>query len=574
MNNLRSQFPILKTQLNGYDLVYMDSAATSQKPQEVIDAMTNFYTNQNASSHSVHSLGGKVTEMVEQTRQVVANFIGADVGEVVFSSGATEGINLIANGFLEVSLGCHSELDSESKNDVISGDYPVSFAATPSKEGELDYQDFVTRETPDGLSRQPLNKEQFPPNLSQTHQTESFDSLKITGILVDGSINMDCLVTRNDNPFHLTPESEILICVDQHHSNILPWQRLSQIIGCKIVFFGALGSGLWNMSDFESKLNFNTKVIAISNVSNVFGVVQDMGVMNEVIEQKFGTKGCYIEQSEISRASIGKSQKFSTNKSQTHQRGSFASLKMTGFWRRPIVVLDATQAVSHLPVNLKELDVDFMVFSGHKIYGPTGVGVLYGRRELLEVLPCYKVGGDMVESVSLDQNIYKEVPFRFEAGTANFVSIIGLKAAIDWFIRSQNEIFKIEKELGEYLVQKLSEVEGLKILGGFENLDNTPSASLPPLLGKGESPVSVLGDKYKLKIPLFSFNIADVNSLDLALILDQYGICVRSGQHCAGILHEYLGINDSCRISLACFNTREEINFIIGKIKEIITKLK
>ena len=440
MNNLRSQFPILKTKMNGYDLVYLDSAATSQKPQEVIDAISNFYSKQNASSHSVHSLGGQVTEMVEETRQVVAGFIGSKVEEIIFTSGATEGVNLIANGFLEASL--------RNKIDLFG------------------------------------------------------------------------------NPFVLTSDDEILICVDQHHSNILPWQRLAELIGCKIVFFGILANGRHDLQDFESKLNNYTKIVALSNVSNVIGIIQDLEEINLIIQKRFKTK---LTPDGLSRQPLNKGQ----------------------FVGKPIIVLDATQAVSHFNLNVKELNVDFMVFSGHKIYGPTGVGVLYGKKELLEQLPNYKVGGDMVESVALEQNIYKQSPFRFEAGTANFASIIGLKAALIWFIRSKIEIIKIEKELIDYLISKLLKVPSLNILAYDKD--------------------QVFTQK---RIPLVSFSIEGVNPLDLALLLDQKGICIRSGQHCAGILHEFLSIDSSCRISLACFNSFDEIDFLVTELKATISLLQ
>jgi cysteine desulfurase / selenocysteine lyase len=571
MNNLRSQFPILNTQLNRHDLIYLDSAATSQKPKEVIDAMTDFYANHNASSHSVHSLGGKVTEMVEETRQVVADLVGSSVDEIVFTSGATEGINLIANGFLEVSL--------RSRNNV------AATSATPLLVVENAPSNFTPHVTPDGLSRQPLrtkrrketllyhelSKGQFPPNLSQAHQTGSFAPLKMTNLLVE--------------KFKLDKNSEILICVDQHHSNILPWQRLAELVGCKIVFFGVLATGLWDMIDFQSKLNSNTKVIAVSNVSNVLGVVQDIGAMNEVLKLKFQTKITPVSLETASPLARG-----NLDLTQSHSgTGSFAPLKMTQRLKKPIVVLDATQAVSHFDVDVKDMDVDFLVFSGHKIYGPTGVGVLYGKRKLLEVLPSYKVGGDMVESVSLDKNVYKDSPFRFEAGTANFASIIGLKAALYWFIRSREEIFEVERKLFKYLVEKLEEIERLGILVEveFQNQSN-PSHFVPaPYQGatnpnlsqthhKGSfAPLKMTKNSNVIpKIPLVSFNIEGINSLDLALILDQQGICVRSGQHCAGILHEYLGMDSSCRISLACFNTFEEIDCVIETIKDAVKILK
>jgi cysteine desulfurase / selenocysteine lyase len=537
--NLRSQFPILKTQLNGHDLIYLDSAATSQKPQQVIEAMTDFYSNHNASSHSVHSLGGWVTEMVEETRQVVADFIGAYANEIVFTSCATEGINLIANGFLEVSLRNVADLPLKVN--------PVSLeTASPLSRGNL------------GLTISPSG-------------TRSFDSLKMTTDLVE--------------KFRLNSDSEILICIDQHHSNILPWQRLAELVGCKIVFFGVLASGRWDMLDFESKLNINTKVIAISNVSNVLGIMQDVGELNEILEMKLSPK--------VTPVSLETSSPFS--------RGNLPTTIFSENFKfnRPIIVLDATQAVSHFIVDVKELVVDFLVFSGHKIYGPTGVGVLYGKKELLEVLPNYKVGGDMVESVTLRKNVYKESPFRFEAGTANFGSIIGLKAALNWFIRSREEIFEVEKKLLKYLIEKLSEVEGLEILVGIEtqNLRNprwaspaTPFTSGNLGLAKSHSGMESFACRVPQfvgqpmvgatcivnnpsKIPLVSFNIKCINSFDLAVLLDQKGICIRSGQHCAGILHEFLTIDSSCRISLGCFNTFEEINLTVESIKNVIKQL-
>ena len=458
--NLRLQFPILKTKLNGHNLIYLDSAATSQKPQQVIDAISDFYSHDNASSHSVHSLGGRVTEMVEQTRLVVADFIGSKVDEVVFTSGATEGINLVANGFLEASL---------------------------------------------------------------KYKKGSYDS-----------------------PFVLNSDDEILICVDQHHSNILPWQRLAELIGCKIVFFGILDSGLHDLQDFESKLNNHTKIIAISNVSNVIGVIQDLEKINSTLKERYTV----ASQQPLDRDNLDLAHSGTL---------SFASIKMTNLSSiKPIIVLDATQSVSHFKVNVKELDVDFMVFSGHKIYGPTGVGVLYGKQDLFEQLPNYKVGGDMVESVTLKSNIYKQSPFRFEAGTVNFASIIGLKAALNWFIRSQDQIIKIDKDVFNYLNKKLLEIPNLKILG-CQNL----------YLDSKDIKLNNQG-----RIPLVSFYIEDINPLDLALLLDQKGICIRSGQHCAGILHEYLGIDSSCRVSLACFNTFDEIDFLTSELKHAINVLR
>ncbi len=425
---LRSQFPILKIKLNNCDLVYLDSAATSQKPQCVIDTICRFYSNQNASSHSINSLGANVTHMIESTRETVAKFIGCQSHEVVFTNGATEGINLVANGFLVANF----------KNNNNS----------------------------------------------------------------------------KDNPFLLDANSEILIGVDQHHSNILPWQRLAKIFGCKVVFFNILASGKYDLDDLASKINAHTKIISISNVSNVLGVIQDWEAICLVLNKQLTQK--------------------------------------------PIVILDATQAVPHFEIDINKLGVDFVVFSGHKIYGPTGVGVLYGKFGLLDQLPNYKVGGDMVESVTLEQNVYKQTPYRFEAGTSNFSAIIGLKTAIEWFVKNKIDIFQTEKKLGNHLINELSKVPNITFLG----IQTKTLNSFKPKSG------------YLSRIPLVSFSVKGVNSLDLALLLDQRGICIRSGQHCAGILHEFFDLYSTARVSLACFNTTEEIDILIKELKKAIDILQ
>jgi cysteine desulfurase / selenocysteine lyase len=407
ISNLRSQFPILNQKVNRKNLVYLDSAATTQKPESVIRAISNFYQSQNSSSHSVHFLANQLSLEIENTRQIVADFLGSQASEIIFASGSTDSLNLLANGFLMASL------------------------------------------------------------------------------------------SEENSRFKLKATDKILVCIAEHHSNILPWQRLTQVIGCQIEYFAILETGEIDMQDLESKIK-DAKVVCFSHVSNVLGLENNVAQI------------CNLAKS------IG-----------------------------AICVVDGTQAVSHLNVDVKKLGCDFYCFSGHKVYGPTGIGVLYGKQELLEQLPNYKLGGEMVESVTQSKNFFKESPYRFEAGTSNFAGIIGLKAALVWLRENQKQIFETESLLTKYLQKKLQQIPGLQ----------------------------VLGSKPK-DIPLFSCTLENINSFDLATELDFAGIAIRSGQHCAGLLHEFLGLSSSWRVSLGCYNTLEEIDFFVEKINQTIDKYK
>ncbi len=420
-NLLRDQFPMCQNK----NLVYLDSAATCQKPQVVIDAIVDFYTNRYASSHGVHSLAQNITNSVEGCRGKVASFVGANAQEIVFVNGATDGINLIANGFLEATLQKHF---------------------TP-----------------------------FNLNDSDKNIRENI--------------------------------GEILVCISEHHSNILPWQRLCALTGLRLIYFSILPTGDVDMTDLNSKMNVNTKLIVCSVVSNVLGVINDVASI------------CTLA-------------------------------KRVG----ALVVVDGTQAVAHLEVDVKNWDCDFLVFSGHKIYAPTGIGIVYTKSNLLNQIPNYRLGGEMVESVSIAQNIYKSTPYRLEAGTSNFAGIIGLHSAIEWFQTNQKIIFEHEKQLQKHLILRLLEIPNLTIYGYNYSLSVEQNCDR--------------------RISLVSFNIKDLNALDLAVLLDLRGICVRTGQHCTGILHENLDLVSSCRISLSCYNNVEEINFAVEVILLILKKLK
>ena len=484
---LHNQFPFFKNNSN----IYLDSAASCQKPQTVIDAITDFYSSEYSSNHGVHNLANNLNEKIESCRELIARFINAKSSkEIVFTSGATESFNLIAQSI-----------------------------------------------------KVPKNK------------------------------------------------TNILICIAEHHSNLLPWQILATENNLEIRYFRLTKTGEIDLGDFESKIDSDTFLVAASHCSNVLGIINDVQTICE-IGSKYGA----------------------------------------------ISVVDATQSIVHTDVDVQGINCDFLAFSGHKIYGPTGIGVLYGKSEQLEKLNNYKVGGEMVELVTREKNYYKETPYRFEAGTINLAGIIGLKAAIEWFISNKQEIFDTEKELYKYCLEKLLVVENIEMLGyplskGSEaktqgdsknhrhpelisvspttedsyGVKTTPTATLSPLhegystntnvimnepkieigmssqrevaasLTEGVNPTQRLPTENKLQpkqATIFSFTIQGINSYDLAEYLNLKNISIRVGQHCTGLLHEHLELDSTLRISLACYNTREDIDKFVEEIKNGIRILK
>jgi cysteine desulfurase / selenocysteine lyase len=403
--SLRSQFPFFSNSSS----IYLDSAASTQKPQSVINAITDFYSSTYSSNHGIHDMANNLNSTIEECRKLIAKFINAKTSkEIIFTSGATESFNLIANTI------------------------------------------------------------QVPQN-----------------------------------------KTNILICIAEHHSNLLPWQVLAQKNDLEIRYFGLTENGEIDMEDFENKIDSETFLVAVSHCSNVLGIINDVERICK-ISSDYGA----------------------------------------------ISVVDATQSIVHAKVDVREINCDLLSFSGHKIYGPTGIGVLYGKLEQLEKLENYKVGGEMVELVTKEKNYWKEIPYKFEAGTINLAGIIGLNAALEWFVENRNEIFEIEKELYGYALQQL---------GGIKDLNFITNKTKKSLL---EESVRRTGG-----VPIFSLTIQDINSYDLAEYLNLKNISIRVGQHCTGLLHEYLGINSSLRISLACYNTKEDIDKAVSEIKNGIKRL-
>jgi cysteine desulfurase/selenocysteine lyase len=395
ISKIRSQFPILNRKVNGKDLVYFDNGATTQKPQSVIDAEANYYTDENSNVHrGVHFLSGLATDKFEETRDAVQDFIGAKHNhEIIFTKGTTDSINLVANGF-----------------------------------------------------RTLLNK-----------------------------------------------GDEIIISEMEHHSNIVPWQMCCEQSGATLKVIPLLDNGSLNMEEFENLLSDNTKLVAVSHISNALGTINNI----ETIIKKahsFGAK----------------------------------------------VLIDGAQAASHIALDMQKLDADFYCFSAHKMFGPTGVGVLYGKEEILNKLPPYQGGGEMIKEVSFEKTTYACLPHKFEAGTPNISGVIAFKQAIDFITELGVEtIAKYEDELLQYATAEVLKIEGLKIYGTAAH-----------------------------KSGIISFNIEGLHPYDIGMIVDKMGVAIRTGHHCTQPIMDRFNIPGTARISLSVYNTKQEIDVCINAIKK------
>ena len=395
ISKIRAQFPILNRKVNGEELVYFDNGATTQKPQVVIDAETNYYANENANVHrGVHFLSGLATDKFEETRNTVQSFIGAKHNhEIIFTKGTTDSINLVANGF-----------------------------RTLLKKGD-----------------------------------------------------------------------EIIISEMEHHSNIVPWQMCCEQSGATLKVIPLLDNGSLDMNEFDNLLSENTKLVSVTHISNALGTINDI----ETIITKahnFGAK----------------------------------------------IMIDGAQAASHICLDMQKLDADFYCFSAHKMFGPTGVGVLYGKENSLNALPAYQGGGEMIKEVSFSGTTYAELPHKFEAGTPNIAGVIAFKAAIDFITDLGVEtIAKYEDELLQYATAEILKIEGVKIYGTAKN-----------------------------KSGIISFNIEGLHPYDIGMIVDKMGVAIRTGHHCTQPIMDRFNIPGTARISLAVYNTKMEIDICINAIKK------
>ncbi len=299
--------------------------------------------------------------------------------------------------------------------------------------------------------------------------------------------------------FPFQPGDEILISEMEHHSNIVPWQLACARTGAQLKVIPISDTGEILLDAYKKLLSPRTKLVSVAHISNVLGTLNPIAEMAAL----------------------------------AHAHGAK-------------IVVDGAQSVAHLPVDVQKLDVDFFAFSGHKAYGPTGIGVLYGKKTLLEMLPPYQGGGDMVETVTFEKTTYQKPPLKFEAGTPQIAEVIGLGAAIDYLNHvGLSTIGAHEHKLLQEATQKLLEIPGLRILGTAPN-----------------------------KSAIISFVIEGIHPLDLGTLLDVRGIAVRTGHHCAQPLLRRFGLTAATRVSFGIYNTSEDIGALIRALKEILNILK
>ncbi|VAX38536.1 Cysteine desulfurase =_ SufS [hydrothermal vent metagenome] len=396
VETIRQDFPILNEPLtNGQKLVYLDNAATAQKPRCVIEKETECYSRYFANAHrGAHQLGEKITEEIEATRETVRAFIHAkECEEIIFTSGTTMSINMVANGW--------------AKKFLSVGD-------------------------------------------------------------------------------------EILLNVMEHHANIVPWQMAAKATGATVRYLPLTNEGLLDLTCLDDFLTEKTKIVSVTGMSNVLGTVNPV----EKIVQRAKAVGAKV-------------------------------------------LVDAAQSIAHQAVDVQALDVDFLAFSAHKVYGPSGIGVLYGKREILEETEPFLFGGGMIAEVHQEHSTWIELPAKLEGGTPPLAQIVALKPAID-YVKSIgfDVIHTHETELLNEATTQLTKIPGLTILGP----DTSHKGAVISLVMEGAHPQ------------------------DLAALLDRQGVAVRSGHHCAMLLHKHFNINSSLRISFALYNNGEEIDQLISAL--------
>jgi cysteine desulfurase/selenocysteine lyase len=312
-------------------------------------------------------------------------------------------------------------------------------------------------------------------------------------VLTSGTTESINLVAQSFCRPNLAAGDKILITHLEHHSNIVPWQLVCEQTGADLVVVPMNQDGELDMDAFNSQLSEDVRIIAIAHVSNALGTINPV---KDIIAK---AKSMQIP-----------------------------------------VLLDGAQAVPHMQVDVQDLDCDFYAFSGHKMFGPTGVGVLYGREDLLDAMPPYQGGGDMILEVSFDGTIYNELPYKFEAGTPNISGVIGLGAAVDYLLSvGMSNIAQHEEQLLAYMTDKLRQVEGMRLFGTARN-----------------------------KASVQSFLVDDIHSHDLGTILDHQGVAIRTGHHCAMPVMSFYGIPGTARASLALYNNREDIDRLVGAVEK------
>lgn len=391
----REDFKILEQSINKRPLVYLDNAATTQKPECVINAISEYYRTINSNIHrGVHHLSQLATTRFEEARESVRRYINAEHShEVIFTRGATESINLIANSF------CRAFLQA--------GD-------------------------------------------------------------------------------------EVIVSEMEHHANIVPWQIACEIAGARLKVLPFDDNGVLMLEKLEELITPKTKIISVAHISNSLGTINPI-----------------------------------------------AEIIRTAHAHQIPVMIDGAQAVSHEKVDVQQLDCDFYCFSGHKMYAPMGIGVIYGKEKWLNAMPPYQGGGEMIQQVTFEKTTYNELPFKFEAGTPAVSDVIGLQTAIQYIeeIGVEN-ILQHEQKLLQYAMQQLSTIEGIRIYG------TAPQ-----------------------KAAIISFNLEKIHPYDAGVIIDHMGVAVRTGHHCTQPVMQHFQIPGTIRASFALYNTEEEVDRLIEAVK-------
>lgn len=329
----------------------------------------------------------------------------------------------------------------------------------------------------------------------------SFINAKETAeiIFTSGTTDSINLVAQAWGRKNIAAGDEILLSMMEHHSNIVPWQMLAEEKGAVIKVIPVTESGEWQIDAIDSLLNEKTKLVAVNHVSNSLGTINPIKMLIDKAHA-FGAK----------------------------------------------VLIDAAQSVSHFATNVQELDCDFMCFSGHKIYGPTGTGVLYGKYDLLEAMPPWRGGGEMISSVSFEKTTYNTLPHKFEAGTPHISGVIALSSAIDFMTEFQwDDIIDHEKNILAYATSKISHIEGLRIFGTSTE-----------------------------KTGVISFDVEGIHPYDIGTLLDKQGIAVRTGHHCTEPLWNHYGVSGSVRASFAIYTTTDEIDLFVEALHKSISMLR
>ena len=393
-------FPLLGQKMNGKQITYLDNGATTQKPEQMIEALCHYYGGCNANPHrGAYALSVEATEIYEKARVRTAQFIhAARPEEIIFTKNATEALNLVA----------------------------YSYGMTNVHEGD-----------------------------------------------------------------------EILISIAEHHSNLVPWQHVAKATGARLRYIYLEDDGNLSEEDIEKKITERTKLVAVTQISNVLGLKNDI---RRIVKK-------------------------------AHAVGAAA-------------LVDGSQSVAHMAVNVQDLDADFFAFSGHKMLSPMGIGVLYGKYDILDAMPPFLMGGDMIDSVEEQDTTWAELPAKFEAGTQNVGGAAGLTAAIDYLESlTFDRVEAIEKDLVGYALPKLRALPYIELYGCDSRRPN--------------------------KTGIIAFNVRDVHPHDVASILDSFGVAIRAGHHCAQPLHRYLGQNASCRASFYFYNTRADVDRWISALQKV-----